>query len=112
MSEKATAIAKTTDIKKAPLCSQSQRTERSEVNHSPWGQILFLQNTVGNQAVQRLFKSGHLQAELKIGPSNDIYEQEADRVADQVMSMPDKTAFSSQPSAVSRGRNSVQMKPG
>jgi hypothetical protein len=41
-------------------------------------QILFLQRTIGNQAVQRLFKSGHLQAK-QIGAPNDIYEQEAGR---------------------------------
>lgn len=30
-----------------------------------------------------------LQAKLKIGQPNDIYEQEADQVADQVMRMPE-----------------------
>lgn len=30
-----------------------------------------------------------LQAKLKIGQPNDKYEQEADRVADQIMRMPD-----------------------
>ncbi len=30
-----------------------------------------------------------LQAKLKIGQPNNMYEQEADRVADQVMRMPD-----------------------
>lgn len=43
----------------------------------------------GNQAVQRLFKSGVIQAKLKIGQPGDIYEQEADRVAEQVMQMPE-----------------------
>jgi hypothetical protein len=32
-----------------------------------------------------------VQAKLKIGQPNDKYEQEADRVADQVMRMPDPT---------------------
>jgi hypothetical protein len=45
--------------------------------------------TAGNQAVQRLIKSRALQAKLRIGQPNDIYEQEADRVAEQVMRMPD-----------------------
>lgn len=40
--------------------------------------ILFLQRTIGNQAVQRLIKSG------------DRYEQEADRGADAVMRMPEQ----------------------
>lgn len=47
-------------------------------------QILFLQRTVGNQAVGKLIESGTLQAKLNIGRSGDIYEREADRVADQV----------------------------
>lgn len=51
--------------------------------------ILQLQRTAGNQAVQRLIQSGVLQAKLKIGQPNDIYEQEADRVAEQVMNMPE-----------------------
>ena len=46
--------------------------------------LLQLQQTIGNQAVQRL-----LQAKLKIGLPGDQYEQEADRVADQVMRLPD-----------------------
>ena len=51
--------------------------------------ILQLQRTAGNQAVQRIIKSGALKAKLKISQPNDIYEQEADRVAEQVMRMPD-----------------------
>jgi hypothetical protein len=111
MSEKATATVKTKEIKKTNSSSQSQRTERPEVATSPMDQILFLQKTIGNQAVQRLFKSGIVQAKLRIGQPNDIYEQEADRIADEVMRMPD-SAFSVKPSASSRGSNSIQMKPG
>jgi len=88
VSEKATATVKTTEIK-ATSSSQSQRTERSEITNSPMDQILFLQRTVGNQAVHRLFKSGFLQAKLRIGRPDDVYEQEADRVAEHVMLMPD-----------------------
>jgi predicted secreted Zn-dependent protease len=50
---------------------------------------LFLQRTLGNRAVQRLFESGFVQTELKIGQPGDKYEQEADRVADVVMRMPE-----------------------
>ncbi|NIM15977.1 MAG: hypothetical protein GTO45_28585, partial [Candidatus Aminicenantes bacterium] len=58
-------------------------------NSSPIEQVKFLHRNLGNQAVQRLFKSGTIQAKLKIGKANDKYEQEADRVADQVMRMPE-----------------------
>jgi hypothetical protein len=43
-----------------------------------------LQHTIGNQAVGRL-----IQARLKVSQPGDEYEQEADRIADQVMGMPD-----------------------
>jgi hypothetical protein len=33
--------------------------------------------------------NGAIQEKLKIGQPNDIYEQEADRIADQVMRMPE-----------------------
>ncbi len=35
-----------------------------------------------------------IQAKLKVGPANDTYEQEADRVADRIMRMPDKPGSS------------------
>ncbi|MCK5013331.1 MAG: DUF4157 domain-containing protein [Candidatus Omnitrophica bacterium] len=60
---------------------------RSQSSHVD--RILFLQRTIGNQAVLRLIKSGALQANLRIGQTGDVYEQEADRVADEVMRMPE-----------------------
>jgi hypothetical protein len=66
----------------------------------PLDPISQLQQTGGNQAVQRLFESGVIQAKLTVGPPNDIYEQEADRVADQVMRMSDTSV------------DAVQRKPG
>jgi len=38
-----------------------------------------------NLAFFRPVNSPHVQAKLKVGATNDRYEQEADRVADQVM---------------------------
>lgn len=46
--------------------------------------IAALQHTIGNRAVGRF-----IQARLEVGQPGDIYEQEADRVAEQVMRMPD-----------------------
>jgi Regulator of G protein signaling domain len=51
-------------------------------------QILALQRKYGNQAVQRLLVSHRIQPKLNVGPAGDHYEQEADRVADQVLAMP------------------------
>ncbi|MCK4858061.1 MAG: DUF4157 domain-containing protein [candidate division Zixibacteria bacterium] len=57
--------------------------------NTPANRILYLQRTAGNQAVSRLMKSRALQAKLRIGQPGDVYEQEADRVADEVMRMPE-----------------------
>jgi hypothetical protein len=48
--------------------------------------MLALQRRYGNKAV-----SGLIQTKLTVGAVGDSYEQEADRVADQVMSMPEGT---------------------
>ena len=48
-----------------------------------------LQRNLGNQAMQQLLQSGAIQPKLTIGQPDDVYEQEADRVAEQVMRMPE-----------------------
>jgi hypothetical protein len=51
--------------------------------------ILALQRLAGNRAVTRLIQSSgklRMQAKLTVGPAGDKYEQEADRVAEQVVS--------------------------
>jgi outer membrane protein OmpA-like peptidoglycan-associated protein len=78
-----------------------QRTKSSQPIKTPADRILFLQRTIGNQAVQQLIKSRTLQTKLKIGQPGDIYEQEADRVADAVMRMPE-------PQEASRGSPHIQ----
>lgn len=49
--------------------------------------LLALQKTHGNRYVQRVVAG--IQAKLTVGQPGDIYEQEADRVADTVMRMPE-----------------------
>ncbi len=89
MSERVKVTTKAPEAKKVNVMSQTRETESSQSMDSPVDRILFLQRTIGNQAVQRMMKSGVIQAKLKIGQPNDKYEQEADRVADQVLRMPD-----------------------
>ena len=55
----------------------------------PANDILMLQRSIGNRGVQRLFDSGFIQGKLTVGEPNDKYEQEADRIADAVMRMPE-----------------------
>jgi hypothetical protein len=57
---------------------------RREVKH--------LQRTIGNQAVGKLIRGVYknpIQTKLTINQAGDKYEQEADRVADQVMRIPE-----------------------
>ncbi len=69
--------------------------------HSAPADVLALQHTMGNRAVNEL-----IQAKLTLSPAGDQYEQEADRVAEQVMTMPN-----SHPQQASGAQASVQRTP-
>lgn len=83
MAEK-TTLSKTSEPTKSVSPSPAAKAETIVPRHF---NARNLQQTIGNQAVQQLVKSGKLQAALKMGRPNDVYEQEADRIADQVMRM-------------------------
>ena len=88
MVESAQIAAKTQKATRENSASKITKMNSSQPMNplgSPVDQVLYLQRTIGNQAVQRLIKSGALQAKLKIGQPGDRYELEADRVADAVM---------------------------
>jgi len=51
--------------------------------------VSFFQTTIGNRSLYRVFKAGILQPKLKISQPDDIYEQEADRIAHHVTSLRD-----------------------
>jgi len=89
MRQKTEAINKKSGVKREKSASHIRKSNSSSLTNSPADRIMFLQRTIGNQAVERLIKSGALQAKLRIGQPGDVYEQEADRVADAVMRMPD-----------------------
>jgi Domain of unknown function (DUF4157) len=73
--------------------NNSQRAQRVQTESAkatqPAGneaaQLLAMQQSLGNRAVQRLLASQAIQAKLTVGGANDQYEQEADRVAQQVL---------------------------
>ena len=87
MGEATRVEAKASGAKKENAASQKQKTDLPQSISSPAEQILFLQRTIGNQAVGRLIRSGALKA--KIDEPNDIYEHEANRVAHHVLSTSD-----------------------
>jgi hypothetical protein len=78
--------------RESALQNSAQRPRARQFTNTastPVEQVLFLQRTAGNQAVQRLFNSGTVQAKPKVGQPGDMYEQEADRLAEKVMRMPE-----------------------
>ena len=89
MSERVGLTLKKPEVNRDNSDSRMRRTNHSRSVNPSVDRILFLQRTIGNQAVLRLIKSGALQAKLRIGQPGDVYEQEADRVADAVMRMPE-----------------------
>lgn len=78
-----TAIAKASQQEKTTHEGErSQDPSRTGKFTGPHADILTLQRLAGNRAV-----SGIIQPKLKMGSPGDRYEQEADHVAEQVMSM-------------------------
>ena len=89
MSELVKLETKNPDIKQKNSNIQMLKSKLPQSINTSADRILYLQRTIGNQAVSRLIESRTLQAKLKIGQPGDIYEQEADRMAERVMHMPE-----------------------
>lgn len=89
MPERVRVSSKMAEARRENKASQTRKADISQTANSPVDRILFLQRTIGNQAVQRLINSGTLQTKLRIGKPDNIYEQEADRITEQVMRMPE-----------------------
>jgi hypothetical protein len=73
-----------TSAKKPPAPGRNSFPEYADQLAAP---LLNMQRVVGNQAVQRMLRAHLIQAKLTINQPGDEYEEEADRVADQVMRM-------------------------
>lgn len=73
----------------------------------PHSRLTRLQSVHGNQSVQRQLDRGILQAKLTVNQPGDVYEQEADRVADAVMRM-SVSGASGPPWQPNRGSAGVQ----
>src|SRR5215813_976076 len=81
------AATKTSDHKvhstvapQLPLVIQSE-------NNSPYAEILKMQRSIGNRATGKL-----IQTKLSISTSGDRFEQEADRVAEEILGAPRRTS--------------------
>ncbi len=88
MSEKTSSPAdKKSETKTENSVSPPQKSDSLQLIDSPVEQILFLQRTLGNQAVGRLIRSGALQTKLVASLSADPYEQDADHAAKRMTTM-------------------------
>ncbi|MDZ7268449.1 MAG: DUF4157 domain-containing protein [candidate division KSB1 bacterium] len=69
-----------------------QNSKRQPADHGSESDVMFLQRTIGNRAFGHMLnlsmsRFSRIQAKLAINQPGDRYEQEADRVAEQVMRM-------------------------
>jgi peptidoglycan hydrolase-like protein with peptidoglycan-binding domain len=85
----AVAARQPAQVKAEPKRSAASPTAHSVSPRAASGR---LQRALGNQGMQRLLRSGAIQPKLTVGPADDEYEREADRVADTVMRMPEPGA--------------------
>jgi len=111
MTERTKITAKTPGSKGRFSFPKTKKPGLSRKDFYPANQILQLQRNVGNREVQRLLESGTIQAKLTIGQPNDKYEQEADRVADQVIRMPDSAIQRQSTCPDCPEREEIQTKP-
>lgn len=70
MAEKTRVAEESPGVKRAKSSSHSRKTDFSRSARSPIDHILTLHQTIGNQAVQRLFKTGMLQTELNVNQAH------------------------------------------
>jgi len=90
MQTRSSSVQETSSKQKNKSKSQTKWTgQTGSQNTYGHHSSLSLQRNLGNRGMQRLLDLKVIQAKLKIGSPNDAYEQEADRVAEQVMRMPD-----------------------
>ena len=89
-----------TKVKDSPAHANTIRKQTPASSRHP---LLGLQQSIGNQAVQRLINSPYIQAKLQVSTPGDPFEQEADRVADRVMRMAEPGPVSSCSSCANAG---------
>jgi hypothetical protein len=85
------------EVKPAPVQRSTHTPDTHHHTITPQaehGGLQDLQRLLGNQGVQRFLAANPTiaQAKLTVGAADDAYEQEADRVASEVMSMPGPAA--------------------
>src|SRR5262245_24039520 len=84
-----TFVNKKRPAQEAKSASSARRGQAISGQSGKISPILHLQRTISNHAVLQLLRDKTIQTKLQISQPGDEYEREADRVAEQVMRMPD-----------------------
>jgi len=116
MSLQVTALTDKAAIRKDTASLAGSKPDNTLTPSNSSDQVLSLHRTVGNQAAGRLLSSGLIQAKLTISQPDDVYEQEADRVADEVMQMAEPSIGTKSPYSCAKDRacengGSAQLRP-
>lgn len=85
MAEKVKSVEKAEKPREASAVRGAARLAASPVPQRS-ARVSGIAPAPGNLAIQRLLRSGAIQAKLTVNQPGDVYEQEADRVADQIVS--------------------------
>ena len=119
-------LTESPEIAKQRIARREVTAEAARSSHGgSLSPLLQLQRTLGNQRVAQLIQAKrltpqgkilNLQPKLTVGAADDQYEQEADRVARHVVSMPESVALAAlQPAPPTKDnaghQNSLQSKP-
>ncbi|MCX6674687.1 MAG: DUF4157 domain-containing protein [Methanothrix sp.] len=102
---------KRTQSNKGQLLRPARRGPENSTAEHAIGPVPVGLRPLGNQAVQRMLRSGIIQAKLVVNEPGDKYEQEADRIAEQVMSMPEPAAQKQVQRACPECEEEVQRQP-
>ena len=99
MEHQSVRLTKQSETQRARPCSAAPKSSRGESNQP----LLDLQGMIGNQGVRRL-----IQAKLQINEPGDAFEQEADRVADAIVQMPEARVARPAPATSTGGHFQIQ----
>ncbi|MCP4134812.1 MAG: DUF4157 domain-containing protein, partial [bacterium] len=76
--------------------NKNKKVRRKSTYQADADFLMKMHKTVGNQEVQRMIQNRVVQAKMTVGSPNDVYEKEADAVADKIVNMTDAQVQSKQ----------------
>jgi hypothetical protein len=89
MSKNGHFAAQVPEAKKMFSQAMTSKPEHPQCIKFPINRNKYLQRSIGNEVLERILTRRTIQTKLAIGQPNDIYEQVADRVAEEIINMPE-----------------------